>query len=113
MTKLADLAVVLRSKNAGVAYITIDILFGEPESYEAAKAVLTRDRIADAYGLRSDQLTDFVTFDQGRAIKATLPRSRITGGDGLGETDLYGSGQYAPLLAIEVPDAALPAGGSA
>ena len=103
MTALAELASVLRSKNAGIGYLTIDILFPDAASYEAAELVVTREAVADAYGVRPGQITDFVAFDEGFAIKATLPRPHLSGGGGLGETDMFGSGQYAPMLDIEVP----------
>lgn len=105
MTRLGDLASVLRSKNAGIAYVTLDILFPDRATYEAARKAVTRETVAAAYGLEPHGLSDFVLFDEGLAIKATLPRPRIAGGDGLGETDLYGSGQYAPLLDLDVPEA--------
>jgi uncharacterized protein DUF4387 len=103
MTALGDLAVILRSKNAGIGYLTLDILFDERSAYEAAKAALTPETVAKAYRLAPAELSDFVCFDEGFAIKATLPRPHISGGDGLGEMDLYGSGHYAPLLEIDVP----------
>ena len=103
MTALADLATILRSKNAGVGYLTIDILFPDTASYEAAKRVVTREAVADAYQIDASQITDFVVFDEGLALKATFPRPHLSGGEGLGEMDLFGSGQYAPMLDIEVP----------
>ena len=113
MTSLGDLAAILRSKNAGIGYLTIDVLFADREAYEAAKRVVTLEAVARAYGVDPGQITDFVYFDEGYAIKATLPRQLIAGGDGLGEMDLYGSGQYAPLLEIEVshPDVPGPSNG--
>jgi hypothetical protein len=103
MTSLGDLALVLRSKNAGIGYVTIDVLFAQKEEYEAAKQVVTRERVAAAYRIESAEVSDFIHFDEGLAIKATFPRPHISGGDGLGEMDLYGSGQYAPMLGIEIP----------
>jgi hypothetical protein len=106
MTSLGELALVLRSKNAGVGHLTIDVLFATRREYEAAKKVVTRERVARAYRIAPEEICDFVHFDEGLAMKATLPRPRVSGGDGLGETDLYGSAQYAPMLEIEVPDEA-------
>ena len=34
MTTVFDLASVLRSKNAGPLYLTVDIIFDEPEKYD-------------------------------------------------------------------------------
>jgi hypothetical protein len=101
--KLGDLAEIIRSKNAGIGYFTIDVLFREAGAYEAACGVLTRERVAVAYGIAPSEIVDLVHFDQGRAIKVTLSRRIIAGGRGLGETDMYGSGQYAPLLDVDVP----------
>jgi hypothetical protein len=103
VTRLGDLAMILRSKNAGIGYLTLDVLFADRKSYEAAKSVVTPEAVARAYGIDPKQITDFVYFEEGYAIKASLSRPQIAGGDGLGETDLYGSGQYAPLLEIDVP----------
>src|SRR5262249_19621018 len=102
--RLGDLAAIIRSKNAGIGYFAIDVLFREAAAYEAARAVLTRESVAAAYGIAAADIVDLVAFDQGQAIKVVLPRSRVAGGRGLGETDMYGSGQYAPLLEIDVPE---------
>ena len=103
MRTLYDIAEIIRSKNAGIGYFAVDVLFRDREAYEAARAVLTRERVAGAYGMDPDTITDLIHFDAGLAIKLTFPRSAVAGGAGLGETDLFGSGQYAPLLDVEVP----------
>jgi Domain of unknown function (DUF4387) len=103
MRTLDDIADVIRSKNAGIGYFTVDVLFRDREAYEAARSVLSRERVAQAYGVEPAKITDLVHFDPGLAIKITFPRSAVAGGAGLGETDLFGSGQYAPLLDVEVP----------
>jgi hypothetical protein len=102
--KLGDLAEIIRSKNAGIGYFAIDVLFREADAYEAAREVLTREKVAAAYGIAPADIVDVVHFDQGRAIKVTLSRRIIAGGGGLGETDMYGSGQYAPLLDVNIPE---------
>jgi len=104
--RLDEVATILRSKNAGIGSITVDVLCASRASYEAVKTVLTRERAAAAYGLQPEDLAEFIYFDAGLAVKVTLLRPSIQGGEGLGETDLYGSGQYAPLAELEVPDPA-------
>jgi hypothetical protein len=79
------------------------VLFADRATYEAAREAVTRDSVALAYGIKPSELTDFVYFDEGFAIKATLVRPHVAGAEGVGETDLYGSGQYAPLLNLDVP----------
>jgi hypothetical protein len=46
-------------------------------------------------------VTDFVWFDPGKALKATLVRSVSSGS--VGDTDVYGAQQHAPLLGLELP----------
>jgi hypothetical protein len=45
--------------------------------------------------------TDFVVFESANAIKFTIRRLRPSGG--LGESDLFGSQQYAPPFDVEIP----------
>ena len=101
--KLADLAKTIRSKNAGVDKITFDIIFQNQESYELVKSssVLTRGSVAALYGIPEERISDFVTFDPGRAIKFTIYRKQPSGSPG--DTDIFGCQQYAPLLEMEVP----------
>jgi hypothetical protein len=104
VTRVDDIAQIVRSKNAGIGYVTVDLLFPDRAAYERARTVITPERAAAAYGLTAADLTACVYFDAGLAIKVTLPRQQLAGGAGLGETDLYGSGQYAPLAEIELAD---------
>ena len=46
-------------------------------------------------------VADFVVFEPANAIKFTIRRLRPSGG--LGESDLFGSQQYAPLFDVEIP----------
>lgn len=102
MTRLADLADVVRSKNAGIHYVTVDVLFHSPETYEAVKetGVLSRELVADRYGLAPSAVR-FFTYDAGLAFKATLPRDHPAGS--LADRDLYGAQQHVPLLDVEIP----------
>ncbi|MCC6194103.1 MAG: DUF4387 domain-containing protein [Burkholderiales bacterium] len=104
MTRLADLAKTIRSKNAGVDLITFDIIFAERASYERVKraGVVTRESICKLYGLAPERIADFVEFDPGNAIKFTIYRLRPSGSPG--DPDIFGAQQYAPLLDIEVPE---------
>ena len=43
----------------------------------------------------------FTPYEPGHAFKATIPRL-VTAGD-IGDTDVYGAQQHAPLLDVEVP----------
>ena len=50
----------------------------------------------------------FTPYDAAAAFKATLPR-RVPAGD-IGDTDVYGAQQHAPLLDVEIPLNAPPSG---
>lgn len=101
--KLSQLAKTVRSKNAGVDLITFDIIFRERAAYERVKRakVLTRESVAQLYGLAPERIVDFVEFDPGYAIKFTITRLRPSGSPG--DPDIFGSQQYAPLLDVDVP----------
>ena len=102
MTLIGDLAVVCKSKNAGPYEVTNDAVFADKEIFEKVKAsgVLCEDLFARLYNVRADEII-FTVYDAGLAFKATLPRL-IPAGD-IGDTDVYGAQQHAPLLAVEVP----------
>lgn len=102
--KMIDLAKTIRSKNAGVDHITFDILFRDRENYELVKLskALTKEKIAKLYSIPIEQISDFVEYDPGFAIKFTIKRNRPSGSPG--EMDLLGSQQYPPLFDIEISD---------
>lgn len=105
--RLGELADVVRSKNAGIHYVTVDVMFHSRETYEAVKATgaLSNEVVADRYGL-DPSVVRFFTYDAGLAFKATLPRDHPAGSPS--DRDLYGAQQHVPLLDIEIPlDSAL------
>lgn len=100
--RLADLATVVRSKNAGPYELTLDVIFRREDDYRRAKAgdLFSPELIADLYGIRVDQVLKVVYFDPAWAVKATLVRPWVSGSPG--DADVYGAQQHAPLLSIEV-----------
>ena len=100
---IREIAQVVRSKNAGPFRLTLDVLFKEREVYDRVKhsGAITAATIAGLYGIPVERVTDFVWFDPGKALKATLVRSVSSGS--VGDTDVYGAQQHAPLLGLELP----------
>ncbi len=98
---LQDIALVVRSKNAGPRRLTLDIMFADDAAYARAVAsgVLNAGRIARLYDV-AEQEIDIIPYPIGRAIKISLPR-KVTAGDP-GDRDVYGAQQHAPLLGIEI-----------
>ena len=103
MFKLQELAKTVRSKNAGVDKITFDIIFRENAIYEQVKrsGVISKESVAELYGITEDRISDFVYFDPAFAIKFTVYRTLSSGSPG--DPDIFGAQQYAPLLDIEIP----------
>lgn len=103
MAKLKDVALVCKSKNSGPFELTIDAVFADRETFEKVKAsgVLNAELFARLYHCKPEQVL-FTVYDAGLAFKGTLPRL-VSAGD-LGDTDVYGCQQHAPLLEVEIPD---------
>lgn len=104
MTALVDLASVIRSKNAGPFELTLDIIFEDPDTFRRVvdSGVLTPELIARCYGRDVSQVLGFFVFEPALAIKATIVRPVPSGS--IGDTDIFGAQQHAPLLEIEIPD---------
>jgi hypothetical protein len=100
MTKLTDVASVIRSKNAGPYELTLDIIFKDRFWYEQAlrQNLINVGLIARLYNIAEEDVLGIVAFEPANAIKATIRRPLVSGA--VGETDVYGAQQHAPLLAL-------------
>lgn len=102
MRKLKDVAKIIRSKNSGPFELTLDVIFADDEMFETASkaGIITKEKIASVYGIDADTVLDIIEYPVARAIKATLIRPLPSGN--LGERDVYGAQQHAPLMEMEV-----------
>lgn len=102
MPRIRDIAKACKSKNAGPFEITIDVVFDERAMYERVKAtgVINPALFARLYNVREADVI-FTEYPAGNAFKATIPRL-VASGD-VGDTDVYGAQQHAPLLDVEIP----------
>ncbi|WP_432665575.1 DUF4387 domain-containing protein [Wukongibacter baidiensis] len=102
MDKLYEMAKVIRSKNSGPFKITLDILFDDKSKYEKVKnsEVLTKEKIASLYSIQEASISCLVFFDQALGIKITFLRDISSGT--IGDRDVYGAQQHAPLMKIMV-----------
>ena len=102
MPRIRDIAKACKSKNAGPFEITLDVVFDERDLYERVRAtgVLGPALFARLYHVRPEDVL-FTEYPAGNAFKATIPRL-VSSGD-IGDTDVYGAQQHAPLLDIEIP----------
>ena len=99
--RLADLAQVIRSKNAGPRRLTLDLMFASDADYQRAaqSPALGPERIASLYRVEPAAVT-VIPYPVGRAIKIVLARAVMAGDPG--DVDVYGAQQHAPLLGLEL-----------
>lgn len=100
--KLIDIAEVIRSKNAGPYELTFDIIFKDWEMFDkvSEQKIIDAKLISKIYNIPIENVIDIICFKPAKAIKATIVRP-IASGE-LGETDVYGAQQHAPLLGLEL-----------
>ena len=96
---LADLAQVIRSKNAGPTQLTIDVFLRDAQAYDLAarSPALSCAAVAARYGLPEHQVQRHLLAGI-QAIKYVLPRAIVAGSPGDG--DVYGAQQHGPMLDI-------------
>ena len=95
---LKDIANVIRSKNAGPFELTLDVLLKEQEMFEKLRNadIINKKVIAQLYQISEEDVISIVYFPNAKAIKATIVRPLPSGA--LGERDVYGAQQHAPLV---------------
>ena len=102
MPKLKEIAKACKSKNAGPYELTLDIMFDDAATFDKVRrtGVICPALIARLYNVPVASVV-FTEFPPAHAFKATIER-RIASG-AVGDTDVYGAQQHAPLLNVEVP----------
>ena len=100
---ITDRTSVIRSKNAGPYELTLDIMFRNEEDFLFVKEIqfFTKELVAHIYSISADKIINIVYFDPAWAVKITLVRPVVSGA--IGETDIYGAQQHAPLLGLKIP----------
>ncbi len=96
--KLIEAASVIRSKNSGPYELTFDIIFKDFDLYNQVKAAraINEQKFCELYEIPLTDVIKLVYFDPAKAVKITIVRPMASGA--LGETDVYGAQQHAPLL---------------
>ncbi len=98
---IGDLAKLVRSKNAGPFWLTLDVFCDTEAAYAtvAAEHVITPDRIGELYDVDPAMVRVFRLPDL-RVIKVSFPRP-ITAGS-VGDRDMHGGQQHVPLGELPV-----------
>lgn len=96
--QLKDIANVIRSKNAGPFELTLDVLLKDEQMFQKLRAadIINKATVAKLYQIPEEDVLSIVYFPNAKAIKATIVRPLSSGA--LGERDVYGAQQHAPLV---------------
>lgn len=100
--RLADLARVIRSKNAKPFYITFDVLFDDKARFDrvVSSNAFNAEEIARLYQVEAETVK-VVVYPAALAIKATV--ERWIPAAAFGDRDLLGAQQAVPLYDIQIP----------
>ncbi|MDQ1468358.1 MAG: hypothetical protein QOH10_2773 [Actinomycetota bacterium] len=98
---VGDLAELVRSKNAGPFWQTIDVFFSNDENYHAVadSASLDPNVIARLYGVDADNVQIY-RLPAIRVVKISFPRPSIQGGRH--DRDMHAGQQHVPLAQLEL-----------
>ena len=99
--KLIDCTRMLRSKNAGPLWLTMDLGFETEEVMQQVlqSGVLNAATIAKLYDV-DERMVRIIPYPVVNAIKITVPRSVPSGA--LTDSDIYGCQQHMALANLEV-----------
>ena len=102
LKNITELTNIIRSKNSGPYELTLDIMFNSEANYRyvSQHKIINEELICKLYRIKPEQVIGIVHFEPAHAIKVTIVRPMCSGD--LGETDVYGAQQHAPLLDIMV-----------
>ena len=98
---LADLATVIRSKNAGPLTISFDLMFPDAAAYARAAGSdrLSAESLAATFDRPAAQIK-VTHYAAALAIKIAMPRTVVSGSPG--DRDVYGAQQHLPLLGVKI-----------
>jgi hypothetical protein len=101
--RLLDMAVVIRSKDAGINRLTFDIIFTSGENYEAAlhSNVFAKDNVAKILNLPPQRVVGTFFVDTCNAIKISIDRPNISAS--MDERDVFGAQQQAAIERMSIP----------
>jgi hypothetical protein len=102
-TTLGDLSELVRAKNAGPFWLTLDVFLRDDAAYRRvtdAGAVTPRS-VARAYRVPADTIRVFELPDL-RVIKVSFPRA--VGQGSLQDRDMHSGQQHVPLANLPVED---------
>ena len=97
---LGDLALEVRSKNAGPFWMTLEAFMPDEQAYRVADALITPELISELYQVAPVSLQIFRITDL-RVVKVSFPRPVAQGS--LRDRDMHTGQHHIPLANVSVP----------
>jgi hypothetical protein len=97
---LGDLALEVRSKNAGPFWMTLEAFMPDDESYRIAESLITTELICELYQIGPESLQIF-RIPELHVVKVSFPRPVVQGS--LHDRDMHAGQHHVPLASITVP----------
>jgi hypothetical protein len=100
---LGDLAIEVRSKNAGPFWVTMEAFMKDGAGYAIAAddTFLNEKVIADLYGVDAGQV-QFFRIPALNVVKISFPRPVTQGG--IRDRDIHAGQHHVPLATLRVPE---------
>ena len=101
--RLLDMAVVIRSKDAGINRLTFDVVFNSAADYEAALTsnVFSKSNVAKILKVAPERIVGTFYVDSCNAIKISFDRPNISAS--LDEHDVFGAQQQSAIEQLSIP----------
>jgi hypothetical protein len=98
---LGEIALVVRSKNAGPFWLTLDVFFRSDADFAQVRdaKVLTAEKIGELYGVDPALVKRF-ELPEIKAMKFSMPRAVVAGS--FEDRDLHAGQQYLPLATLPI-----------
>ena len=97
---LGELALEVRSKNAGPFWMTLEAFMPDEESYRIADALITPELISELYHVAPASLQIF-RIPALRVVKVSFPRPVVQGS--LRDRDMHAGQHHIPLANVAAP----------
>lgn len=96
---LGEIALIVRSKNAGPFWLTLDVFFRSDADFADVAPRLSTERVGALYGVNPALVKRFELPDI-RAMKFSMPRSAVAGS--FEDRDLHAGQQHVPLATLPI-----------
>ncbi|MBW1812574.1 MAG: DUF4387 domain-containing protein [Deltaproteobacteria bacterium] len=102
IVSLADIASVIRSKNAGPFILTLDVFFKSEDYFKMVRdsGAITSESMAKLYRVDEKDVLEVTFFEPASALKISIKRWISSAAPS--DTDIFGAQQHVPLMSFEI-----------